>query len=122
MLLAMVEDMLAAEPDLIVVGRSAAGEDSLSTARHQRADVLLAHEGGDPGACLAALLAEPPLSILSIGRDGKTAAAVSLARQPVPLEGNGSAPFAAAIRRAHSEASAPPAPVAAPSPSFKQER
>lgn len=100
MLLAIVEDMLAAESDFVVVGHSRAGEDALGRARRDQADVLITHDGGEGGTCLADVLADPPLGILSIAGDGRAAAAVSLARRPVALEGNGGAPFAAAIRRA----------------------
>lgn len=104
MLLAVVEDLIAAESDLVVVGRSASGQDPLIGARGGSADILLAHDGGAASGsttCLDAILAEPPLSVLAIGRDGDAAVAVSLARQPVSFKGNGAAPLAAAIRAAY---------------------
>ena len=103
MLLAILQDLLATESDFLVVGQSAAGENALLGARTARADVLLAHDDGDDGGgWLKAIFAERPLTILSIKPDG-SAAVVSLARQPIPFKGGGSAPLAEAIRRMHSQ-------------------
>lgn len=100
MLRAIVDDLLARESDLLVTGSSRAGEDPLVRAREERADMLITEDGGKSGAtCLEAILSGPPLSVLAIAADGREAAAVSLVRQPIDIEGETDAAFADAIRR-----------------------
>lgn len=100
MLRAIVDDLLARESDLLVTGSSRVGEDPLIRAREERADMLITQDGGGGGAtCLEAILSGPPLSVLAIAPDGREAAAVSLVRQPIDIEGETDAAFADAIRR-----------------------
>jgi DNA-binding NarL/FixJ family response regulator len=103
MLRAIVDDLLARESDLLVTGSSRTGEDPLVRAREERADMLITQDGGESGesgeTCLEAILSGPPLSVLAIAADGREAAAVSLVRQPVDIEGDTNATFADAIRR-----------------------
>lgn len=100
MLRAIVDDLLARESDLLVTGSSRTGEDPLVRAREERADMLITQDGGESGAtCLEAILSGPPLSVLAIALDGREAAAVSLVRQPIDIEGDTNSAFADAIRR-----------------------
>lgn len=100
MLRAIVDDLLARESDLLVTGSSRTGENPLLRAREERADMLITQDGGESGApCLEAILSGPPLSVLAIAPDGREAAAVSLVRQPIAIEGDTNAAFADAIRR-----------------------
>lgn len=100
MLRAIVDDLLARESDVVVVGSSASGEDSLLRARAEAADMLITEDGsqGDT-ACLSAVMSGPPLSIFAISTDGQGAAAVSLARRPVDFDPTSKATLADAIRR-----------------------
>jgi hypothetical protein len=52
--------------------------------------------------CLDLILAEPPLGILALSTDGRSASRVSLARRPVTLDPNPSV-LAEAIRRVASD-------------------
>lgn len=100
MMLTILHDLLAAQSDFFVVGRSAAGENPLLGARRVRADVLLAHDDGDDsGNWLEAIFAERPLTILSIKPDG-SAAVVLLSGQTIKLESGGRS-LAEIIRREH---------------------
>jgi len=99
MLSTIVDDLLASEPDIVVVGRSSGGEDPLRNARDNHADMLITQDGRGGDTCLETILSGPPLSIFAIARDGTRGSAISLARQPVELGANGSATLADAIRR-----------------------
>ena len=99
MLRTIVGDLLGREQDLLVVGRSREGEDTLRQARDELADVLITHEqDGQDNLCLDQILASTPLSILSISDDGQTADAVDLVRRPVALNGNSASALADAVR------------------------
>lgn len=99
MLTRIVDDLLASEADMVVVGRSSGAEDSLRQARENEADMLVTQDGQGGGTCIDAILAGPGFSILAIGRDGRNGSAISLIRRPVELEAAGSASLADAIRR-----------------------
>jgi hypothetical protein len=100
MLRAIIEDLLASEPGLVVVGRTIAGEDPLIRAREEQADMLITSDASLNGdSCLQAILSGPPLSILAIARDGRDATAVTLARRPVDFATEGKPAFADAVRR-----------------------
>lgn len=100
MLRAIVDDLLANEPDLIVVGCSDDPESALVSAREARADMLITQsfESGQR-SCLEAILTGPPLSIFAIEESGHDAAVTKLDRRPIDLSSNAGA-LAAAIRRA----------------------
>jgi hypothetical protein len=99
MLTRIVDDLLASEADMVVVGRSSGAEDSLRQARENEADMLVTQDGQGGRTCVDAILAGP-LSIFAIGRDGRNGSAITLIRRPVELEAAGSSSLAAAIRRA----------------------
>jgi DNA-binding NarL/FixJ family response regulator len=100
MLRAIVDDLLARETDLVVVGSSQTGQDPLLQAREEQADMLITQDGAQSEAtCLQAIMSGPPLSVFAIAPDGREAAAVTLVRQPVEIEGDDNAAFADAIRR-----------------------
>jgi DNA-binding NarL/FixJ family response regulator len=86
MLRAIINDLLAREPDFEVVGASGAQEDALLRARQVQADMLITGGGGGGSCCLEAILCGPPLSIVAIAEDGRDAAAVTLVRQQIDLE------------------------------------
>jgi hypothetical protein len=85
----IIEDLLAAEADMLVVGRSSNGEDSLRQAREDEADMLITQDGENSDTCLDSILRAPALSVLAIDRDGRGGAAISLARRAVELDSNG---------------------------------
>jgi pyruvate/2-oxoglutarate dehydrogenase complex dihydrolipoamide dehydrogenase (E3) component len=92
MLRSIVDGLLAQEADLVVVGRSAAGDDALLQARAEQAEMLIIAEGEHSGSkCLGAILSGPPLSILAIARNGRDGTAVSLAARQVDLDRSGRA-------------------------------
>lgn len=99
MLTRIVDDLLASELDIVVVGRSSGGEDPLRQARANEADMLITQDGQGGDTCVDAILAGRPLSIFAIDRDGRNGSAISLARRPVALD-HGKADLADAIRRA----------------------
>lgn len=101
MLRAIIEDLLAPEADLVVVGSTGVGEDPLIRAREEQADMLITSEpatGASP--CLQAMLAGPPLSIMTIARDGREASAVHLSTQPIDFDQHDRSTFAKAVRQA----------------------
>ena len=85
----IVEDLLADEADMLVVGHSSNGDDPLRRAREDEADMLITQEGEDGETCLDAILHAPALSILAIDRDGRNGSTISLARRAVDLDSNG---------------------------------
>lgn len=85
----IIEDLLAAEADMLVVGRSANGDDPLRRAREDRADMLITQDGENGGTCLDEILQTPALSILAIDRDGRNGSTISLARRSVELGSSG---------------------------------
>ena len=99
MLRTIVGDLLGREQDILVVGRSHEGEDTLRKAKDEQADVLITHEQeSEHNLCLGQILAATPLSILSISGDGRTADAVDLVRRPVTLNGGSASALADAVR------------------------
>ena len=99
MLRTIVSDLLGREQDILVVGRSHEGEDTLRRAKDEQADVLITHEQeGQHNLCLGQILAATPLSILSISGDGRSADAVDLVRRPVTLNGSSASALADAVR------------------------
>jgi hypothetical protein len=99
MLTRIVDDLLASEPDMVVVGRSSGPEDPLREARENEADMLVTQDGQDGGTCVDAILAAPAFSVFAIGHDGRNGSAVSLIRRPVELDAAENAGLADAIRR-----------------------
>lgn len=85
----IIEDLLAGEADMLVVGRSSNGDDSLRRAREDEADMLITEDGENGDTCLDSILRAPALSILAINRDGRNGSAISLARRAVELDSNG---------------------------------
>lgn len=100
MLTRIVDDLLAAEADILVVGRSSGTGDPLRQARDNEADMLVTQDGQGGDTCVDAILAGRPLRILAIDRDGRNGSTISLARRPVSLDNAGKAGLADAIRQA----------------------
>jgi len=99
MLRSILGDLLRQHPDMVVVGESAPSEDSLKTARDERADLLITEDGaGGSGTCLDAILKGPRLGIVALSADGRRASAVNLVRQPI-LDDEEQQSLADAIRR-----------------------
>lgn len=97
LLSAMITDLVDAQPDMVVVGRCSEGDEALSSARENGADMLIAEETSAAGTCLEALLAGEPLEIFAIASSGLTADAVSVTRRPMTLQAEPSA-LTAALR------------------------
>ena len=96
----IIDDLLAQENDLVVVGSSGAGDDPLLRARDHGADMLITADGNGAGAtCLEAILCGPPLSIFAIAPDGMDATAITLVRQTIAFDADEKSAFADAIRR-----------------------
>jgi hypothetical protein len=99
MLHGIVRDLLAAEPDFVIVGTSGADEDPLARARQERADMVITQDRGEGGSsALDAIISGPPVSIFAISQDGRQAAAVELVRQVISLDTGRKAGFADAVR------------------------
>jgi DNA-binding NarL/FixJ family response regulator len=100
MLRTIIGDLLGQEADLVVVGQSGEGQDTLRSAQDDQADVLIAHNQPHPDSrCLDTILAVTPISILAISEDGRTADAVNLMRRPVALNGGAQSGLADVIRQ-----------------------
>lgn len=97
MLSAIIGDLVDAEPDMVVVGRCAEGDEALSSARDNGADMLIAEETSAAGTCLEALLAAPPLEVFAIASHGMGGDALSLTRRPMSLK-DGPSALTAALR------------------------
>ena len=99
MLRTIVADLLSQEPDIVVVSRSNDGKDAIQCARDARADVLITQDRANGvTTCLDAILWHEPLGIVALSTDGQSAAAVSLVRQPISLNGGERSALAAEIR------------------------
>jgi chemotaxis response regulator CheB len=85
----IIEDLLAAEADMLVVGRTSNGDDSLRRACDDQADMLITQDGENGDTCLDSILRGPALTILAINRDGRDGSAISLARRAVELDSSG---------------------------------
>jgi hypothetical protein len=110
MLRSIVTDLLGAESDMLIVGRSEAGQGALHDARRGFANVLITQDGeeGDSG-CLEAVLSPGPLAVLAVSADGHHAAAVNLVRRSIPLDCESGPALAAAVRSlTHEEERAAP--------------
>ena len=104
MLRAIIDDLLAREPDFVVVGSSGSGDDPLQQARENGADMLITEDGSDAGSTsLHAVMCGPPINIFAIAADGRDASAISLVRKDVRFDPNKQATFADAIRRVAGE-------------------
>ena len=99
MLQTIIADLLSQESDIVVVSRSDDGNDALQHARDARADVLITQDRANGvTSCLDAILWHEPLGIVALSADGQSAAAVSLVRQPISLNGGERSALAAEIR------------------------
>ena len=118
MLRAIIGDLLGEEPDIVIVGNSSPGnDDCLRAAREQKAEIIIAQDALDGGTtCLDLILADPPLGVLAVAGDGRSAAGVSLARAPVSLEAGSSSGLADAIRRLVGQLGVPADPATAAQP------
>ena len=104
MLRAIVDDLLAQEPDFVVVGSTQGDEDPLLRARENQADMPITEDGSETGAtCLHAIMCGPPISIFAIAADGRDASAISLVRKEITFDPAKQATFADAIRRVAGE-------------------
>ncbi len=95
----IIEDLLAGEGDMVVVGRSSREDDPLRSARDAEADMLITQDGEGGDTCLDAILSAPTLNVLAIDRDGRNGSSISFARKAVALEGEGTGGLPDVIRR-----------------------
>jgi hypothetical protein len=110
MLRTIIRDLLEGESDILIVGRSAQPDDCLREARAGHAAVIVAQESAhDGGNCLDLILADPPLGILEVSRDGRSAAGMSLVREPILLDAGKPSGLVGAIRRLAAQLGAGPA-------------
>lgn len=110
MLRTIIHDLLADESDILIVGRSAQPDDCLREARAGHAAVIVAQESAHDGrSCLDLILAEPPLGILEVSRDGRSAAGMSLVREPIQLDAGKPSGLVGSIRRLAAQLGAAPA-------------
>lgn len=99
MLRTMINDLLATEYDMAIVGNSFAGDDALVAASTQGADMLIAQEPTSLGdTCLSAVITENPAAILAISANGNSGTSVSLIRRPISLEGADASGLADTVR------------------------
>src|SRR5690349_16662595 len=89
MLRAIIDELLAHEPDLVIVGSSNDPHLALRDAREVGADVLIT-QSAELGqeTCLEAVTAGPPFSILAIDTSGHEAAVTKVVRRPIGLSEN----------------------------------
>jgi hypothetical protein len=99
MLARIIDDLVASESDMVVVGHASGTENPLHLARENGADMLITQDGQGGSPCLDVILAARALSIFAIGRDGRNGSAVSLIRRSVELDAAENAGLAEAIRR-----------------------
>jgi hypothetical protein len=99
MLSDMITDLLATEPDIAVVGRSANVSQAMGPRGVEAPDVLLLQDGRSGEGLVAAALARKPPAILCIVANGREGWTLRLAaeRQPIEAAEGG---LAAAVRRA----------------------
>ena len=91
MLRTIINDVLAAEQDITVVGNSVNAEDSLRAASAERADMLITQEQATrTDNCIAAVLSGVPHAILAVAVNGHHGTSISLVRRPINLDGDGS--------------------------------
>lgn len=99
MLRTIVGDLLGRETDLLLVGHSERGQDTLQLAQDDQADVLITQDRSrNDSLCLDRILSAVPMSILTISDDGHTADAVGLVRRPIVLNGGDRSGLAEVIR------------------------
>ncbi len=104
MLRTIISDLLGPERDIEIVGNSSQHDDCLRAAREEKATIIIAQDSAHDGAnCLNLILAEPPLGVLAVSRDGQSAAGVSLVRRPITLDSGTPSILANAIRRLAAE-------------------
>ena len=97
MLRAIINDLLMAEPDIVVVGNSPHNDDSFQAARAEEADLLIAHEPSPTeDTCLFAFINSAPGNILAISKSGTFGTA--LTRRTISLNESKSQGLAHAIR------------------------
>ena len=99
MLRTIVNDLLAREEDIVMVGGSVGDEDALRQAQTRGADVIITEDMAHDGSCLGTVVSGRPLSIFVIGSDGQEASAINLSRRRVGLNDGTQTALAEAIRR-----------------------
>ncbi len=102
MLRAIIGDLLAAEPDVEIVGIGDHENPSLAAARANGANILLStlpSDTNDPS--LAAVVEAQPLTVLALTPDGKACMAITLNRRELPFGGDSMAGLLKAIREGH---------------------
>ncbi len=78
-----VEHVLAEIADVIIVGRTLAGEESFASAARAQADMLIVSE---PGGCIGDLLANPQIGILAISSNGLEAEITRIEQRRVTVD------------------------------------
>lgn len=91
MLRTIINDVLTAERDIMVVGNSVNPEDSLQAASAESADMLITQEqASNNDSCIGAVLSGVPPAILAVAANGHHGTCISLVRRPISLDGDGS--------------------------------
>lgn len=104
MLRTIMGDLLSQQPDMVIAGESALADESLPTARNQRADVLITEQRSDAGtSCLDAVLGESPIGVFAVSADGRSATGVTLRPRRIPVESEGRSTLVEAVRRMAAE-------------------
>jgi hypothetical protein len=95
----MINDLLSAEKDILVLGHSEKPGTALIAACSEQADMLIMQTGED-GECglLDGLVRSSPFSIFAISASGADATAVRFVHQEVVFDASSRTAFAAAIR------------------------
>jgi DNA-binding NarL/FixJ family response regulator len=101
MLRTFIEDLLAPEPDIVIVGHSDDRTGLVLSARRHDADMLITQTDRHPHEdSLDVILAAAPIKIFTIGPNGKDASVVDVSRHAVSLVDDTQAVLGQAIRRA----------------------
>jgi hypothetical protein len=99
MLRTMISDLLQAEPDMAIVGNSAADDNSLLDASSGKADMLILQEQTSLGdTCLSAIVTDNPAAILAISCSGDSGTSVNLVRRPISLDTAGGSALPDTVR------------------------
>ena len=86
MLADLVVQLLGEHWAVEIAGKAQPGEDALEQARAADADLLVVLDDPHAGGCLAAVLAQPRLSILALSNGGERGELVRLEREAVALD------------------------------------
>ena len=103
MLRAAINDLLAPETDVAIIGNSYDGEQSFAAASAERADILVTTQASyESDAFLAAFVEGQPRTVLLLRPERKTCVAMTLTSREFPLDGKSMTELVKAVRDATS--------------------